>query len=267
MDLDEPFAHLLTQGMVIKDGAAMSKSRGNVVEPDDLVERYGADTARLFSLFASPPEKDLDWSDEGVEGSFRFLKRVWRLIHRWAPAFRELRPVQGVPENISPEARSLRKLTHRTVKKVTGDVADRFHFNTAISAVMELVNALYKFEPGKDPGDLAALHEAGRTLLLLLAPFAPHLAEELWEAVGEEGYISCQDWPGWSEELIAEDFITVVVQVNGKVRDHLEVEASAPEAVVVKAALARPKVEKHLKGLQLRKSIYVPGRLVSLVAR
>ncbi len=291
--VDEPFARLLTQGMVCKetqrcpehgwllpedvvDGKCrtcsapaeigrtekMSKSKKNLVDPESLIREYGADTARLFSLFAAPPEKDLEWSDEGVEGAYRFLKRVWRLVHRWAP---EMRGARDAPGALSPEVAELRKAAHRTVKKVTQDIADRFHFNTAISALMEMVNAAGRVEALAGPADRRAVREALRTMLVLLAPFAPHMAEELWEELGEAGFVSSQPWPGWSEELIAEETVVVVVQVNGKVRGRLTVPAGMGQADVIRLAVEDPQVRKHLQGRTPAKTLYVPGRLVSLV--
>lgn len=264
--LDEPFAHLLTQGMVIKDGAKMSKSKGNVVDPDQLIQKYGADTARLFSLFASPPEKDLEWSDEGVEGAFRFLKRVWRLVQKWAPELKDL-PDAEESRNLSGQADAIRKMTHRTVKKVTNDISKRFHFNTAVSALMEMVNMIGGIEKLDKEDDMVFMKDALRKMLLLLTPFAPHICEELWRATGGTGYASLQPWPEWTEEFIAEKTVTIVVQVNGKMRGRLMLDAGASEEEVVKAAVADEKIKKHLSGKKPAKSIYVPGRLVNLVVR
>lgn len=181
----EPFKNLLTQGMVIKDGAKMSKSKGNVVDPDALIERYGADTARLFTLFAAPPEKDLDWSDQGVEGSFRFLNRVWRLVFEVLPFIGSAGKPD--PAALGDGARDLRRTVHKTIRKVTDDLDERFHFNTAISAVMELVNAIQSFEPKNAPENAPVLREAVESVVQLLAPFVPHVAEELWESLGHQG--------------------------------------------------------------------------------
>jgi leucyl-tRNA synthetase len=263
-DSDEPFRNLLTQGMVIKDGAKMSKSKGNVVDPDELIREYGADTARLFSLFASPPEKDLEWSDQGVDGSFRFLSRVFRLVRE------NLEVVKSAParhgDEASPKVKILRRATHKAIKKVTEDIEDSFHFNTAISAIMELVNALYQFEINKGvKDDAAALREAVETLVLLISPFAPHIASELWEAQGKGGSIESAPWPVFDPELIKSDEILVVVQVNGKVRDRITVPAESADDYVKELALSQDKVRQFMGGMEPKKVIYVKSKLVSIV--
>jgi leucyl-tRNA synthetase len=261
----EPFTRLLTQGMVIKDGAKMSKSRGNIVDPEYLVTKYGADTARMFCLFASPPEKDLDWSDQGVEGSFRFLSRVWRLVyenHGW---------IKGV-EPYSREApierdlRELRGKVHKTIKKVGEDI-ERFHFNTAISAIMELVNALYQFEPEKrgDPTERSVFKEALEAVILLLSPFVPHIAEELWEAMGKGGSIMKTPWPDYDREAIVEEEVLIVIQVNGKVRDRVTVSSSMGEEEIKGVALEREKVRRHIQDKAVKRVILVPGKLINIV--
>src|SRR3990170_3669801 len=210
--VDEPFANLLTQGMVIKDGAKMSKSKGNVVDPDYLITTYGADTARLFSLFASPPEKDLDWSDRGVEGSFRFLNRVWRLVNKHRKGASEL----SASTPWSGKALEVRRLTHGTIKKVSEDIEKRFHFNTAISAIMELANGLSQLssEELKDGSVAAAAREGLESLLLLLHPFAPHITEELWHRLGKESFLLQEPWPGFDQELLKVEQVIMVVQIN-----------------------------------------------------
>jgi len=263
IDIDEPFANLLTQGMVIKDGAKMSKSKGNVVDPNALISAYGADTARLFSLFASPPERDLDWSDQGVEGSYRFLNRVWKMVFDLAPLVRDAGSV-GVSA-LGAEAAALRRATHKTIRKVTDDIEERFHFNTAIAAVMELVNALASFDGKKDPGCAPVLKEAVESVVLLLAPFVPHVAEELWEGLGHPGGIGKASWPVWDEAALVEDEVTIVVQVNGKLRGKVSVAAGAGEEEVRTAALADAKVLAHTEGKTVRKIIYVPGKLLNIV--
>jgi leucyl-tRNA synthetase len=263
IDIDEPFANLLTQGMVIKDGAKMSKSKGNVVDPNALISAYGADTARLFSLFASPPERDLDWSDQGVEGSYRFLNRVWKLVFDLAPLVRDAGSVDV--SGIDVEAAALRRTTHKTIRKVTDDIEERFHFNTAIAAVMELVNALASFDGKQDPGCAAVLKEAVESVVLLLAPFVPHVAEELWEGLGHAGGIGTASWPVWDEAALVEDEVTIVVQVNGKLRGKVSVAAGAGEDEVRAAALADVKVLAHTEGKTVRKIIYVPGKLLNIV--
>jgi leucyl-tRNA synthetase len=257
--IDEPFARLFTQGMITKLNPGtmkvekMSKSKGNVVPIDDMVDTYGADTARTFILFVGPPELDAEWSDQGVEGSFRFLKRVWRLKMEEANAGN---PSEGAD-------RALRRKTHQTIRKVTEDI-ERFHFNTAVSACMELCNALvaHKEKQGAGP----ALDEGIQALLLLLAPIAPHVTEELWEKLGNADSIHKQSWPEWEEELAAEEVFTLVVQINGKVRDKVEVPVSIGEEEAIELALSREQIQRWLSGKSIKKTIYVPGRLVSIVA-
>ncbi len=259
--VSEPFKRLLTQGMVIKDGSKMSKSKGNVVDPGSLLERYGADTARLFILFAAPPERDLEWSDSGVEGSYRFLKRVWALAQ-------EL-PDEDVPDELSDAGLALRRVTHRTIDKVTSDIKRGYQFNTAIAAMMEQVNAVTTFKKNmgeeKNPGDAGVLAESVRSLIVLLAPFAPHMAEELWEQTGGTGLLCNQPWPKADPVWLVSDTVTIVVQVMGKVRDRIEVAADADEESVKSAALACENVQTHMHGKLPRRVIYVPGKLVNVV--
>ncbi|MDX9707974.1 MAG: leucine--tRNA ligase [Trichloromonas sp.] len=290
MKVGEPFTSLLTQGMVcmetrscpehgwlypeeVVDGRCsrcqaetvlgrnekMSKSKKNVIDPDHLIARYGADTARLFSLFAAPPEKDLEWNEQGVEGCFRFISRVWRLICE------NLGLIQGIdlPTSAEGPARDLRRVTHRTIKKVTEDIDGRFHFNTAIAAVMELVNAISAFE-GKAKAP-AVLREALETTVRLLTPFVPHVAEELWSCLGHGEGIERQGWPAWDENALIEDEISIVVQVNGKVRGKVTVPADASEDTVRQAALSEPNVARFIAEQTVRKVILVPGRLVNIV--
>ena len=267
--VDEPFANLLTQGMVIKDGAKMSKSKGNVVDPNGLIEKYGADTARLFSLFAAPPEKDLDWNDQGVDGSFRFLNRLWKLVNECLPLLAtpggKRQPGPLDPAALSDEARSLRRLVHKTIRKVTADIDERFHFNTAIAAIMELVNALQSFTPKKLPENSSLLREALESTLLLLYPFVPHFSEELWEKCGHTGGIELAGWPDYDTEAAADEELLIVVQVNGKLRGRITVPVDASEASVTAGALADEKVVAHLEGKAPRKMIYVPGKLLNIV--
>lgn len=264
--LDEPFENLLTQGMVIKDGAKMSKSRGNVVDPDELIHRYGADTARLFSLFAAPPEKDLEWSSQGVEGAARFLNRIWRFVaenKEWLR--REEDPASG--DEMDEPLMALRRATHATVKKVTEDIDQRFHFNTAIAAIMELVNTLMEVTPQ------AAHRGRGRTvvresllqLVTLLFPFVPHFSNELWESMGERGSLDFALWPTFDPELLKTDEILVVVQVNGKVRSRIVVPRNQNEGELRQRALEDEKVRTYVQGRAVKRVIVVPDRIVNVV--
>jgi leucyl-tRNA synthetase len=256
--VDEPFTNLLTQGMVLKDGAKMSKSLGNIVSPEDIIDRYGADTARLFILFASPPERDLEWSDQGVEGSFRFLQRVWRLIDELSERLND--------ENTGAKADGdVRRLVHKTIKKVTDDVAERFNFNTAISAIMEMVNGLYAYKEQKISGSV--IKEAVENLLLLLAPFAPHMTEELWEKLGKKESIHMMPWPKYDIEAMVEEEIEIVVQVNGKVKGKVSLPAEATDEEMKQAALSNEKVLPHIEGKNVVKVITVPRKLVNIVVK
>ena len=290
MQVDEPFANLLTQGMVCMETRScpehgwlfpdevvegkcakcgreavggrnekMSKSKKNVVDPDHLIARYGADTARLFSLFAAPPEKDLEWNEQGVEGCYRFLNRVWRAFYE----NRDLLEQEPVTPEGAGEGRSLRRITHRTIRKVTEDIDGRFHFNTAIAAVMELVNAIYALAEKKScPG---ALREALEATVRLLSPFVPHIAAELWSCLGHEESLEAAGWPAWDAAALTEDEKTIVVQVNGKVRGKVTVAAGADEDAVRAAALAEANVVRFIEGRTVRKVVVVPGRLVNVV--
>jgi leucyl-tRNA synthetase len=263
---DEPFSNLLTQGMVIKDGAKMSKSKGNVVDPEDLVQQYGADTVRLFCLFAAPPERDLDWTSEGVAGSSRFLSRVWNLVFgftKWQPADTQTSPEE---EKIIAD---IRRLTHKTIKKVTQDIEGRFHFNTAVAATMEFTNgiseAFFKND-GLSASARPAVEEAVKSLVLLLSPFVPHACEEMWEALGGKPGMTKLDWPDYDPSLLVEDEVLIVVQVNGKKRGEVRVPVNANEDEVKEAALAEPNVGRFIEGKTIRKAILVPDKLVNLVA-
>ena len=259
--LDEPFRALLTQGMVIKDGAKMSKSKGNVVDPDYLIERYGADTARLFCLFASPPERDLDWNDQGVEGMSRFLGRLWRTT--LAAAARLAPPGTALPAALADADRALHRRTHETIARVTADVTERLHFNTAIAAVMELLGEI---APVVDAAHPAVLRAAVDATLLLLAPFVPHVTSELWARTGHAGGLDTARWPLADPAALARETVELPVQVNGKVRARITVAADADEPAVLAAALADPRVQAHLAGRAPRKRVLVPGRMVSFVA-
>jgi len=270
LKVDEPFHALLSQGMVIKDGAKMSKSKGNVVDPDELIRRFGADTARLFSLFAAPPEKDLDWNDRGVEGASRFLNRVWRFVHANLP---ELKAAPRAPSGAGSDAgRAFRRVVHETIRKVTHDIEHDFHFNTAISAVMELVNALHEFErasldgmPREERSGL--LREAVEATVLLLGPVSPHITEELWAALGHPQSLFKQRWPEPDPAALARDEVEIVVQVDGRVRSRLTALVGAQEAEVREQALADDKVRPWLDGRRIAKVVVVPGRLVNIVTR
>ncbi len=265
---DEPFTRLLTQGMVIKDGAKMSKSMGNVVPAEEMMDRFGADTARVFILFASPPEKELEWNDQGVEGAFRFLGRVHRLVMENLSLFGD----SAVEELGADEAstQGLLHTGHRVVKKVTEDIERRFQFNTALAAIMELVNELTRFlsEDGAKNGSSREFAASSiRTVILLLAPFAPHLAEELWEAVGMEYSVFHSPWPAFDPELAVSERVEMVVQVNGKVRARFEASPDTSEEVLRQIALDQPRISEAVEGREIIKLVVVPGRLVSIVLR
>jgi leucyl-tRNA synthetase len=259
---DEPFVNLLTQGMVIKDGAKMSKSKGNVIDPDALISRYGADTARLFSLFAAPPEKDLDWNDQGVEGSFRFLSRIWKLVHDRLDMIRNAGPLN--PDTLSGEERTLRRAVHKTIRKVTEDLDERFHFNTAIASVMELLNVLQPAELST-PQFPAVMKEALQSVILLMAPFVPHITEELWQRLGNSAPLTQTDWPDYDRSAVVDEELLVVVQVNGKLRSKITVAVGSGEDELKALALADEKVAPFIEGLTVRKVICVPGKLVNIV--
>ncbi len=260
----EPFQNLLTQGMVIKDGAKMSKSKGNVVDPDYLIERYGSDTSRLFSLFAAPPERDLDWSDKGVEGAYRFLSRLWNVVCKYHDVLKKEDAGTIELSAISPAGRGLVRKTHQTIKKVTADIEKDYHFNTAIAALMELVNGMTGFEPA-DGRDLQVLRFALENTLLLISPFTPHIAEELWEALGNLPSISLTAWPGWDEELAKEEEIELVIQINGKMRGKVMIPAGLSDGEAQQTALADRKTVEFIGGRAIKKVIVIKGRLVNIV--
>ncbi len=263
---DEPVERLFTQGMVIKDGAKMSKSLGNVVSPDEMVKRYGADAARLYSLFAAPPDRDLDWQDTGIEGIQRFLGRVYRFVVRNAqPEHADWR--KPVPSDLSPVARQVQRKLHQTIKRVTDDFQGRWHFNTCIAATMELVNELYDAEAGAKPLPIALLADVQRSLVLLLAPFAPYLAHELWEMLGEKTSLLRAAWPKYDPALAKEDEIEIPVQVNGKLRGKLVVPVDTSKEELEQLAPAEPKIQGLIAGKQVMKIIVVPGKLVNIVVR
>ena len=259
---DEPFVNLLTQGMVIKDGAKMSKSKGNVVDPDALISKYGADTARMFSLFAAPPEKDLDWNDQGVEGSFRFLSRIWKLVHDRLDVIRTAGPLEI--DSLSADERSLRRAVHKTIRKVTEDIDERFHFNTAIASVMELLNILQPAEL-TTPQFPAVMKEALQSVVLLMAPFVPHITEELWQRLGNSSPLTQTAWPEYDRNAVVDEELLVIVQVNGKLRSKITVAAGTGEDEVKARALSDEKIAQFIEGQTVRKVICVQGKLVNIV--
>ncbi|KAF1075431.1 leucine--tRNA ligase [Halodesulfovibrio sp. MK-HDV] len=269
LTFDEPFANLLTQGMVLMDGSKMSKSKGNVVDPTDMIARYGADTVRLFCLFAAPPERDFEWSETGIDGSYRFVNRIWRLIEELEGELITVAPCSSTADDCtSKEAKGIRLKEHETVKKAGDDIEQRFQFNTAISAVMELVNELYLAKDALkgDEKGRKVLSSAISTVINLMSPFTPHLCEEIWEQLGHKERLVHALWPTYSEEAMVKDVLTVVVQVNGKVRARLEVPASAGKDEVEELAKNDVNVQKHVEGKTIRKVIVIPGKLVNIVA-
>lgn len=267
VDYDEPFSNLLTQGMVIKDGAKMSKSLGNVVSPEEILSKYGADTARLFILFAAPPERELEWSDQGVEGSFRFLNRIWRIVQAFEAILAQ-KVTEYDHSNLSEADKDLRRVLHSSIKKVTNDIETRFNFNTAISTMMELVNALYAYkEAAKEPNS-GLIYEAISDLIKMMSPFVPHITEELWRgAIDANSSVHEQSWPECDEEALKVDNVEIVLQVNGKVRGRLTVPAEATKEELEKIAMADANVQAHIGDATVRKIICVPGRLVNIVAK
>ena len=268
-EIDEPFANLLTQGMVLKDGSKMSKSKGNTVDPTEMIAKYGADTVRLFCLFAAPPERDFDWSATGIEGASRFLNRIWRL---YADTCEVLSPVGAcsstAADATTAAAKEVRLKEHLTVKKAGEDIGNRYQFNTAIAAIMELVNALYlaKDELATTEEGRKVLSSAMATVLTLLAPIPPHVCEELWEDLGHARSIDQEPWPVWKEDALQRDVLTVVIQINGKLRGKIEVPASASKEEVEQLALTEQNIVRHLEGLTVRKVVVIPGKLVNVVA-
>ena len=299
LNLDEPFTNLLTQGMVcketmkckehgllypeeVKDGKCvncgldvkigktekMSKSLKNVIDPDYLIREYGADTARIFCLFTAPPEKDLEWSDQGVDGSFRFLNRVWRIVMDYLDDIRDIEPFDGKAD-LDGEMKNLRKKTHQTIKKVTNDIEERFHFNTAISAVMELVNMLYQVKrPDKeDTKGLSVVRKTIENIIILLNPIVPHVTEELWEMIGGKGKLSDMSWPSYDESVAAEEEITIAIQVNGKLRSKIQVSADETDEKVKELALNNERIQNFIGDKKVIKEIYVPKKLVNIVVK
>lgn len=267
VDYDEPFSNLLTQGMVIKDGAKMSKSLGNVVSPEEILSKYGADTARLFILFAAPPERELEWSDQGVEGSFRFLNRIWRIVQAFEAVLAQ-KVTEYDHSNLREADKDLRRVLHSSIKKVTNDIETRFNFNTAISTMMELVNALYAYKEAAKEPNAGLIYEAISNLIKMMSPFVPHITEELWRgAIDANSSVHEQSWPECDEEALKVDNVEIVLQVNGKVRGRLTVPAEATKEELEKIAMADANVQAHIGDATVRKVICVPGRLVNIVAK
>jgi len=260
---DEPFERLLCQGMVLKDGAKMSKSKGNTVDPSELIEQYGADTVRLFSMFAAPPEQSMEWSDSGVEGAHRFLRRLWKSLQTHLAAGN---PEPLDPSKLSKPQEDLRRKTHQTIAKVSDDYGRRMTFNTAIAAVMELMNEVGKLAERDDPQGLAVEREALEAAILLLAPVVPHITQSLWQSLGHETIPLDSPWPRVDESALSQAETEIVVQVNGKVRDKLQVPVDAPKEALEKLAQEQPKVRRFLEGVKVRKVIVVPNKLVNIVA-
>ena len=265
VDFNEPFRNLLTQGMVIKDGSKMSKSKGNVVSPEEIIGKYGADTARLFILFAAPVERDLEWSDQGVEGAYRFLNRVWRIVGHFEDKIKAASDTYDV-STLTSEEKELRRILHVTLQKVTDDLGDRFMFNTAISSIMELVNAFYGFQESTTVNG-GLVREVSLNIIKMLAPFAPHMTEELWSRIVGNGSVHKQRWPQYDASAMVQAEVEIVLQINGKVRDKLVVAADLGREEMQKAALAQPRVQELTAGKTIVKTICVPGKLVNIVVK
>jgi leucyl-tRNA synthetase len=269
VDHAEPFSHLLTQGMVLKDGAVMSKSKGNVVDPDTMIGRVGADALRLYVMFVAPPEKEVEWTDSGLEGSFRWLHRVWHIAQDWTGRVANAAQSPLEQSTLTTDERALRRKTHDTIRRVTADVEVRKQFNTAISAMMELVNDLYAFtrrqETAPSPAAPIVVREAVESLILMLSPFAPHTAEELWEQYGHGDTLSHARWPQYDAEAARADEIEIPVQVNGKVRGRVLVPPDISDEDLEKVALANGSVQPYTQGKTIKKVVIAKGRLVSIV--
>ena len=264
----EPAKRLFTQGMVIKNGAKMSKSKGNIVSPDDMIAKYGADATRMYALFAAPPDRDLEWQEDGVAGVYRFLSRIYRVISKYAPNLRMGRE-SAIQEMPGPEGQQLLRTLHQTIAKITLDFSGRWHFNTCIASIMILVNEMMTAEPAMESGEIDACtqREIFRCTVLLLAPFAPFLAQELWTVLGYEGIVFRQRWPIANAELAKEDRIEVPVQANGKLVTIIRVVADADVEALKASAHADDKVAGRLAGKTIVKTIVVPGKLVNFVVR
>ncbi len=269
-DLNEPFANLLTQGMVLKDGAKMSKSKGNVVDPDEMIRRFGADTVRLYCLFASPPEKDLEWSDSAIEGSYRFLNRLWRLVHELSGVISPVGPCISMEEHsLTPEEKDLRAAEHEALRRATRDMLDKFQFNTAIAACMELLNPIGQQRQSlkASPSGPQVLSSALSTVLTVLAPITPHICEELWAHMGYKQSLAWSRWPDYDPRALVRQETTVVIQVNGKLRSSISVPVDMDQEELKSMCLNDEKVKKHIQGKKVVKMIAVPQKLVNIVVR
>lgn len=260
----EPFKRLLTQGMVIKDGAKMSKSKGNVVDPDFLINKYGADTVRMFCMFAAPPERDLEWSDQGVEGAYRFLNRVWACVHRNRDLVKNADEGLKEMSHLSGKASRLLRKTHQTIKKVTSSIERDYHFNTSIAALMELFNEISGYEDAANE-DTGVLRFSIKQLIVLISPFAPHIAEELWQQLGHKDSILREEWPEWDEEIAREEEIELVIQINGKVRGKVMIESGLDDETIREKAFSDPRTQEYIKDKPLKKVIVVKGKLINIV--
>ena len=259
---EEPFKNLLTQGMVIKDGAKMSKSLGNVVSPAEIIEKYGADTARLFILFAAPPERELDWSDKGVEGSFRFINRVYRMVYDFSHNYSDV-PASYEIENEADK--NMAYWLNYAIKKVSDDIGERFNFNTAISTIMELVNEMYRYKEGTVNAGLYGA--AIKALIIMLAPFVPHVTEEMWEHLGYDGSVHDQSWPQYDESALVKETVEIVVQINGKIKEKLDIAGGLSREDMEKTAMENEKVKELIEGKNIVKVIAVPGKLINIVVK
>jgi len=266
--VDEPFQNLLTQGMVLMDGSKMSKSKGNVVSPEEIIKKYGADTARLFILFAAPPERDLEWSEQGVEGAYRFLNRLWRLVYVCLQDFPELKKaeISWQLDQLDKLDRDMVRSLNEDIKKVTEDIELRFNFNTAVSTIMELVNSIYQYKE-KGGKNLAIYRAALETVCIMIAPFAPHIAEELWQNLDKTDSVHEQSWPVYDEAALALDEVEVVLQVNGKVRGRITVPAAMSKDEVQEIVMNMDRAKRAVEGKTVVKVISVPGKLVNIVVK
>ena len=274
VNFNEPFKNLFTQGMIIKNGAKMSKSKGNVVNPDELIDKYGADTQRLYTLFISPPQRDAEWNDRGLIGSYRFLNRLWNLVTKHENSLKDLKKSNININDLDTEARSLYRKTHITIKKVTEDIEDSWHFNTAIAAIMELLNEAESYNVptnvSEDSNDLQRFNvfrECTESMIILLAPLVPHICEELWEITGHCPTIFAEEWPTYKEEAIEADEIEIPIQINGKVRSRLKAAVDIAEEQLKSNALDDTKIKEFLNGKAVKKIVVVPNKLINIVAK